>query len=75
MSQFIAVDVLCPFFLAADTNRIKCEGPFKHTKSTVAFKSPVGLKDTMADYCCRNYEQCPIYAAAAKKYEVGNGKS
>lgn len=55
-------DVVCPFYLSDDNNRIKCEGYLEGMVSVHQnFEAPHFLIYYMRKLCCAHYWDCEIY--------------
>ena len=63
------VYVLCPFFKYDDTQRITCEGIIPHSSIRTIFHSPAAYNKHMAEFCCKNYQNCEIAKLVDEKYD------
>jgi len=64
--KFREINVKCPFYISADANKLRCEGIFKKSKITTAFKSDTDTDAVFNDLCCDKYKDCPLYQTLFK---------
>lgn len=69
MSNYIAKDVRCPYYIKEDGTKIHCEGVEDETYIHLVFKSPSIRRDYQLDVCCNDYNFCPIAKINNKKWE------
>ncbi len=62
-------DVVCPFFVNANTVSIQCEGVVPDTLDRMSFPSSRPKTLHMKTFCCGCYENCERYVAIMKKYQ------
>ena len=68
-SGYIEIHIKCPYYRCTDANRIRCEGAFPKTACITTFKDKAEMAAVIKTFCCDNFEVCPVYQAANKKYE------
>lgn len=69
MSNYIAKDVRCPYYIKEDGSKIHCEGYEEGTYIHLVFPSPSSRRDYQIDVCCYDYNECPIADMLNKKWE------
>lgn len=70
MKGSFSANVLCPFYItdSEQHRKVVCEGI--EEGSTVSMRFKPGQKISwMNKYCFADYEKCPLYKLAYKKYE------
>lgn len=66
------VTVKCPFYRRTEKNkhRIICDGITDETRLTLVFLGPDATRvKHLKEFCCENYEKCPLYHAAGDRFE------
>lgn len=65
--------VKCPFFRRTEKQkqRIICDGISENTRLTLVFfrTDDKARVKHLKEFCCENYEKCPLYHAAGERFE------
>lgn len=63
--------VKCPYYHEDDTKSIMCEGVVRTSVIRQSFRSKSEKLEWQRKYCnvINEYEKCPIFCVACKKYE------
>lgn len=65
-----AVNVLCPFYKDETRNSIRCEG-IVSAACVNNFADVNGKRAHKRNYCCSNYQNCPLCSVLMNKYLGG----
>lgn len=73
MSDFIAKDILCPFFKDIHTSKqsIYCEGIDDSSVIKIKFIQKKQFEFQVKGKCCSDYKHCMIACMQYKKYKDG----
>lgn len=67
--SYAQVNVRCPFYRRDDGKLcVKCEGVDGESGLTLRFAQKSRWERYMGNYCCGDYETCPLYKAVEQKY-------
>ena len=69
MSNYIAKDVRCPYYIKEDGAKIHCESGEEGITMHLVFVSPGLRLNYQRDVCCRDYSICPIAQINNKRWE------
>jgi len=68
-SSFMESHIKCPYYRFFDANKIRCEGTFFNSVNITTFKNKEEMQAVLKNLCCYQYELCPVYQAAKRKYD------
>lgn len=63
-----AADILCPFFVGKERNKIVCEGLIDGSTTSMAFKNSAVCFAWQEDYCAGSYGSCGIASMLEAKW-------
>lgn len=69
MSNYMAKNVRCPYYVKEDGAKIHCEGVEEGTYIHLVFASPGMRRNYQTDVCCDEFDTCPIAEMNNKKWE------
>ena len=69
MSNYMAKNVKCPYYVKEDGAKIHCEGVEEGTYIHQVFASPDMRRNYQTDICCDEYDTCPIAKMNDLKWE------
>lgn len=67
-TDWVAVEVGCPFYRQSDARQLHCEGVFPGTNMTTTFRSSRSRAQLMERLCKKIYTDCELYRQIVKKY-------
>lgn len=67
-TNFVDVDIKCPYYHVSDVREIVCEGLQKNTLNVLRFGRKEYCREYMREFCTKDYKQCEICRAASHKY-------
>ena len=68
--KFKDTAILCPFYKFSDKKMVLCEGPRERSSLALRYYRGEDMLKHRREYCELNYEKCPLYELANKKYET-----
>lgn len=66
---YMSVEVLCPFYLREEKQKVLCEGVEDGMGTHLTFETPEWKRLYKDRYCCNNYKTCRVYKMLEEKYE------